>query len=237
MNNWSPSESAHRSIIASAGWTPRRRPSSATVGLGGSPCSVDPDALEVGRPRLGAEALPLPVVGGDGGVDVGLAQLGVAQHAHLFGDGARPQFPPRIDQVEGEPRLEREQHRNAPAVRLGYGATAGRGHVVEEVEEVARLPGGHQTEGERHAGLGGQHLETVQGAGPDCGVGGQHAAIDPFEDAAPERSHDPDERHHLLPGGQAGRHRAVVRRLVMLDPRGGEADGAGRRGRPTAGPP
>ena len=89
---------------------------------------------------------------------------------------------------------------------------------------MTRPGGGDQAEGERHPRLGGQHLETLECAGPDCGVGGQHAAIDPFEDAAPLRSHDPDQRDHLLPGGQAGRHGPVVGRLVMLDPRGGEAD-------------
>jgi hypothetical protein len=102
----------------------------------------------------------------------------------LFGQGARPQLTPRLDQVEREARLEREQHRNAPAVRLGYGAAAGRGHVVEEIEEVTGLPGGDQAEGEGYPGGGGQLLETAQSARPDVGVGGQHPAIHALENAA-----------------------------------------------------
>ena len=69
--------------MASAGWTPRRRATSATDGLGGSPLLVDPDAVEVGRTGLSADSRPPLVVGVHRGVDERSAQLGVAQDLEL----------------------------------------------------------------------------------------------------------------------------------------------------------
>ena len=65
----------------------------------------------------------------------------------------RPEVVPGRQQVEGQPGLERQQHRDAPAV--GLGDTAGppaAGGVVEEVEQVVGVAGRHQAEGDRAPG-------------------------------------------------------------------------------------
>ena len=94
MKSWSPFEAAQ----LDHGLGRVHTPLPGHVGHGRirwQPVLVDPDALEVGRSRLGAEPLPLAVVGVDGGIDIGPPQFGVAEDVHLLGERVGPQLPPR----------------------------------------------------------------------------------------------------------------------------------------------
>ena len=77
--------------MASAGWTPRCRRHVGHRRIGGQPALVDLDAFEVGRPGLGPDPGPAPVVGLDGRIDKGPPPLGIAQDAQLLLDGKRPE--------------------------------------------------------------------------------------------------------------------------------------------------
>jgi hypothetical protein len=112
------------------------------------------------------------------------------------------------------------------AVRLGNGAATGSGDVIEKIKQMTRLPGRHQPEGQGHSAVGGQCLHPAEGPCPNLRVGGGHAAIDPFEDSAPEVAHDPDQGGHLVPRRQPRCDGPVVRCLVVLDARVEKTDGA-----------
>ena len=218
--------------MASAGWTPRWRATSATDGLGGRPCSVDPDALEVRRPGLGADPGPLPVVGvrrrrrrragaaRDRPGSRSCSSTGRARRSRHAGM-----------QVEGQPGLEREQHRDAPAVGLGDHPGPGGGRLVEEVEQVARRPGWPPARrswaprsSAASAFIRSRARRRTSGSGADM------PASAPSKMPRPECSHHPHQRGHLVPRGQPRRHRPVVGGLVVLGARGGEADGPGLEG-------
>ncbi len=157
--------------MASAGWMPRSRATSATDRIRGQAVSVDADALEVRWAGLGPDARRRrrsrhgrrrPRTGSGG-----------------RGRPARPTAPrpagsadrPRREEVEGQAGLEREQDRDAPTVGLGDHPGAAAGRLVEEVDEVARAAGGHQAEG--HGDAGGEPTARSSGRGPGAGPRGR----------------------------------------------------------------
>ena len=115
-----------------------------------------------------------------------LAGRASARSCSAIGQG--PKVVPRGQQVEGQPGLERQQHRDPPAVGLGDEPAAGA--APPSSRKSSRWPASRVATRPKvigHLGLGGQLLHPPERTGPaSLGVGGHHAAVGAFEDAGAE---------------------------------------------------
>ncbi len=222
--------------MASAGWTPRSRADVGHRRVGREAVLVDPDALEVGRAGLGADPGVGGVVGMDGRVHVGAPPVRVAEDRPAARRSGRARRSDHAGSRSKGSRVLRESSTEMPRqwvwaiIRAPRAAASSRKSISQ-----SGPAGGHQPEGHRHAGGGGQCGHPVEGVGPDLGVGCGHAGVGTLEDAVPEPAHHADQRGHLVPRGQPGGHRAAVGRLVVLGARRARTRWPRRAGRRPAG--
>ena len=130
--NTSKSRSNAMSIIASTGSTPRRRASSATVGLGRYGDSRMFIRLEPGAP--GFRSVRLAVVAVMGGVDEPAPYVGIAKQCLLLGVGKPADLLPFRKAVEPEPGAERLRRHDPTAMRERVQVAAARSRLVHELE-------------------------------------------------------------------------------------------------------
>ena len=155
---------------------------------------------------------------------------------------------PGRKEVERQLGLERQQHRDAPAMGLGDDPASCRRRLVEEVDEISRRPGGHQAEGHRHPASAPRAVMRSSARFRPRGRVRTCRRRLPRRCRMPSVPMTPTRVDDLVPRGQARSDRSAVRGLVVLGARGRESDGAGlavrsaswrfmRAGRPRWPPP
>jgi hypothetical protein len=127
-----------------------------------------------------------------------IPRVGVAQRLELLAPRQGAELLPTRQHVERQARLEAEQHRDPPAVRLADHAPALRGQPVDEVEHVPAAAGrGDETRGHRDAEVDGDRPHVVPRGRADVGVVVVDALERAFDDAGADVAHHLGERAQL----------------------------------------
>ncbi len=163
-----------------------------------------------------------------------LAHLRPAEQLGLGVERQGAQLGPLRQLVERQAGLERQQHGDAAAVRLGEHPPALGGGLVEQVELVApdlRVGCAEHAERHRHAGVHRQAAQPAVGLGPRLWVACRDLRlVGQLEQPDAELAHRGHELLDLRPLGQARRHGEAVGGEVVGAARRGQADGPGVQG-------
>ena len=228
MKSCSKSVSTRRSIIASTGCTPRSLRDVGDRRVRRQPVLVHADALEVGRPRLRADATARRVVG---------VRSPRRRAAPELRDRAGSAAAPLRDRHGTS--CHSGSRSNGTRVLNDNSTEMPRQCVCAITRRRRRRPRRGSRGGARRRGSRRSRTSSAPGCrrevahpreGPRRVVSGSGAIMPPSAPSkmpAPSVAHHADEPHDLVPRREPRRDRPVVGRLVVLAARRREADGAG----------